>query len=89
MPKDEEKVIEIYEAVGLNLQTDNNKQSQELISFLSAVFEGHFNFQLKTATDLGYLWSIFIGYIEDRPEDPVTLEFATLNKAWNESYTTL
>lgn len=82
MSVNEEVGKKICESVGRNILADNTPQSLALIGFLAAAFEYSFKRPPESASDYGYIWSLFIGHREKDPDDPVSIEFNELNEAW-------
>lgn len=82
MTVDEGVGEKICEKVGRNLLSDNSPQSQALAIFLEEAFEFSFNRPPESASDYGYIWSLFIGHSKNDPGDPTAIEFSELNEAW-------
>lgn len=82
MPTINEEDKKICESIGRNIVADNSPQSLELMEFLEDAFQYSFKRPAESASDYGYVWSLFIGHKEKDPDDPTAIEFNELNEAW-------
>jgi hypothetical protein len=85
LQKDKETGQSVARAVGEKIMATETEAAKELTDFLMDLYNAECQVYPQTPTELGLAWCWAIAFKDDHPDNPLSVQFVSLNDNWNAS----